>query len=444
MFPFALRAWGSRRRESGQIVLITAALLPVMMGIGGLALDVSYLYGQRQATQSAADAAAQAGAIALAQGQAPATAVKDAQTYASSNGFPAATVTLIPPLDPDEVRVDITTSVSPILSVVLRPAGFTSSVSAVANATRVNDSSANTIMALDPNPDADTILVNGNGCLNTTGAIYDDSSSLLAIENPNNGSGNSNCPTGSTNIQGSAINVVGSAGSGCCSVTPVSNSAYSPDPLLGLILPYFSSGNWYSADGTLIGPGSLSRTGHGVKEVDTYSPGFFPQTISIQHDAVFNPGIYVLEGGLSDSGQSNITTPCVTTNPTTYQQCGGIGGVFIYNTSQTAGGCGSISLTGQGTIALSAPTSGPYQGVLLAQDRTCTNDVSIAGQSGDVLAGTVYAPSATVTLAGNAAPGTINQIIAYKISVTGNGWASAPADASHTPPTLPTSSVLIQ
>lgn len=424
---------GARNRvhESGQILIITAVLLPVLLGVGGLALDVSFLYGQRQASQVAADAAAQAGAIALAQGKSPAIAVADATSYAKSDGFTATSVRLIPATDPDEVQVGVSIGVSPILSGIIHPAGFSSSVSATANASRVSESNSNAIWALDPNSDADTILINGNGCLGTTGGMYDDSSSSLAVENPN---GKANCPDGKSSIEASSIDVVGGAGSGCCSVTPVPNSPYAPDPLLGLVLPSYSGGNWTSPVSTTP---LTTQSCCGA----TMQPGVYPGGITISNGThTLSPGIYILDGGgLKLQGGSTVVSGS---------------GVFIFNTNNcfygsggcSATSCGQISTTGQESINLASPTSGTYQGVVLAQDRNCTTADQIDGQAADSFEGTIYVPSATLNIAGSGkgGPGTANQIIAYKISVTGNGFGFAPADAAHTPPAAPPSSVLIQ
>ncbi|MEK6709810.1 MAG: pilus assembly protein TadG-related protein, partial [Nitrospinota bacterium] len=54
------------RREKGQTLAIAALVLPVMLGMGALAVDVGHLYVARTALQNAADAGAMAGAGALA------------------------------------------------------------------------------------------------------------------------------------------------------------------------------------------------------------------------------------------------------------------------------------------------------------------------------------------------------------------------------------------
>ena len=63
------------------------------------------------------------------------------------------------------------------------------------------------------------------------------------------------------------------------------------------------------------------------------------------------PGVYVMEGGgFSVTGQASVTGS----------------GVVIINAP--GGPSDTISVSGQGTVYLSAPTSGPYQGVAVFQD----------------------------------------------------------------------------
>src|SRR5512146_3313387 len=94
--------WGGRVRralaamgERGQVIVISALLLPVLIGLTGLALDVGLLMVQRTERQRTADAAALAGAQYLmynfGQSGAETTAEQTACTYAQNNGFAGVT-----------------------------------------------------------------------------------------------------------------------------------------------------------------------------------------------------------------------------------------------------------------------------------------------------------------------------------------------------------------
>lgn len=56
------------KRQRGNIILLTALMLPVLLGFTALAIDVGYLFVVRNELQNAADAAAMAGAGYLFQG----------------------------------------------------------------------------------------------------------------------------------------------------------------------------------------------------------------------------------------------------------------------------------------------------------------------------------------------------------------------------------------
>src|SRR5207244_5030911 len=99
------------------------------------------------------------------------------------------------------------------------------------------------------------------------------------------------------------------------------------------------------------------------------------------------PGVYILNGGgLSVSGNSTIQGT----------------GVTFYNTAQGNHSYAPVNLTG-GTLGfLSAPTSGPTEGMLFFYDRTITpksyqsNNV-IAGSSNLNFNGTFYFPTTNLT-----------------------------------------------
>src|SRR4026207_817471 len=53
----------SARDERGQILILTALSMPVLLAIAALSIDASYMYDRRNKLYAAADAAAKAGAI---------------------------------------------------------------------------------------------------------------------------------------------------------------------------------------------------------------------------------------------------------------------------------------------------------------------------------------------------------------------------------------------
>jgi hypothetical protein len=108
-------------------------------------------------------------------------------------------------------------------------------------------------------------------------------------------------------------------------------------------------------------------------------------------------------------------------------------GVMIYNAPSTKGNSDTISINGNSssTVSLSPPTSGPYQGISLFQDRTSTQPLSIAGNGTFTITGTFYAAAAALSITGNGTQSTVgSQYISDTLSVSGSGaininWSQA-------------------
>src|SRR5262249_2518139 len=94
-------------------------------------------------------------------------------------------------------------------------------------------------------------------------------------------------------------------------------------------------------------------------------PGVYKGGISVSGtgNLTLSPGVYYMDGGgFSFSGQGSLTG----------------NGVMIYNAPGN-GNSDNISVSGQGSINISAPTSGIYQGVTFFQDRTSSVGGSVSG-----------------------------------------------------------------
>src|SRR6185503_3020724 len=90
--------------EMGQVLIISALVLPVMLGFVGLALDVGLLFAHRTERQRAADAASIAGAQYLMYNPNDTTGARnEACSYARKNGYGAANC----PVGDNEVRINI-------------------------------------------------------------------------------------------------------------------------------------------------------------------------------------------------------------------------------------------------------------------------------------------------------------------------------------------------
>ncbi len=137
----------------------------------------------------------------------------------------------------------------------------------------------------------------------------------------------------------------------------------------------------------------------------TLQPGVYQGGIQISGGTVtLSPGVYILQGGgLQVSGTAVIVAA----------------GVFIYNTGGVA--CGPITVTGQASLTMSPPTSGPYAGICIFQDRLCTPAIQLVGSGGITVTGVIYAANAPVQVAGNATGTQLGCVTCRTLVANGNG-----------------------
>jgi len=93
-------------------------------------------------------------------------------------------------------------------------------------------------------------------------------------------------------------------------------------------------------------------------------------------------------------------------------------GVMIYFTTF---GADEMDFNGSGYVTLTPPTSGPYQGISLFQDRLNNQPLYFRGSTSVQITGAIYAPAAKVevssTFSGNTVGGAI---IADTLSLSGS------------------------
>jgi hypothetical protein len=104
-------------KQAGQIVVIFALMLVVLIGLIGIAIDTTYAWREALRVQRAADSAALAGVVYMPGNFTTATSTAD--NAATRNGFTsstATTVSVIRPANPRELDVSITTQVPTFFS----------------------------------------------------------------------------------------------------------------------------------------------------------------------------------------------------------------------------------------------------------------------------------------------------------------------------------------
>lgn len=396
------------RNEDGQVIVLAALGLTVLALMAGLAIDVGYLRYEKQQMQKATDAGALAAATVLLNygTNTTQTMLTDSATAdVTANGFANAAVTAsscstascgLFSGNSNYVQVQVQQS----FPVFFMHLGGWSAVtvidtaigSAVGNASGCG-------YALDTNQ-GDTGFSSGN-ILNVTGCgIYV----------------NSNATTSGA-VNATEIGVVGTS-SGAFTPTPINIPAFT-DPLGNLPMP-------------------------------AVPPCTYPNTFQVTSSQTLNPAVYC--GGINISCPGSCT---VTFSPTdgsyTYTLEGGgltiaTGstpilngrGVTFYNTYGNGHLYAGINLTGASGGVLRAPTTGPYAGILVLQDRSVTfsssNGSSFDNSHGEAYIGALYFPTTSLTYTGNSATNFATLIVAWQITITGTANFVNYADASRPSP----------
>ncbi len=176
------RLWCSQR---GQMVVITALLVPVLLGLVGIALDAGLLISERTKLQRAADAAALAGAGGLPDYSTATTMAlqwSGENDYSHGEGSTIVNVTTNYDGDPDKIEVEIDSEAS---TVFLKIFGLNSvPVSARAVALRDTGGGYYTIFANDNTCNgSDTLVVSGSA-IAVQGRVH--SNALLRVSGSEN------------------------------------------------------------------------------------------------------------------------------------------------------------------------------------------------------------------------------------------------------------------
>jgi Flp pilus assembly protein TadG len=396
-----------RRGRRGAVLAQVVLCLTALVGVLAITLDGGVLLAERRRAQATADAAALAAVADLFKnymtnnGVGTSSASTSAMTTASANGYTGSnsvvTVNLNPSnyqggpnagtqIPPGYAEVIVTYNQPRFFSSLWGTANLPVSARAVARGQWLPASPG--VLVLNPTAPG-ALTANGNGDMTVWNApIVVDSNSSSAITV----SGTHSVVADPSPNQ-PILDFGGYSGSGTVNPTPTPLAVPTPDPLR--FLPEPSS---TMAAGTI-----TNKNG-----VTTLTPGYFGSSSNLTFNnktVVLNPGIYYIDTAFSVQGNSSGS---VTGN-----------GVMLFISTN-----GSLSLAGQGTVTLSPPTSGTYQGVTVFEDRTSTTPLNITGNGKFNLTGTFYAAKAPVKVAGNGDASLGSQYISDTVQAAGNGVAN--------------------
>ena len=376
--------------ESGNVLILFGLSMPLLIGLAGLGTDTVQWTLMKQQLQRSADSAALNGAYAKAQSE-NVSANANRDLTKTLDGFSGVGITVqnAPTTgafagNARAIRVALTYSKALPFSSLFLSNPPTISVEAVA-----------------------AVLNNGDYCVvslintNQTGIMFLGSSevTLGCGVATNSTAAEAITAGGNCKVRASPVAAVGDVPPSGCYLGPTVLVPYSipqRDPFVSLPDPTNDIPTPCKADPDIK-----------PAETATIDPGCY-NGLNVQGTLTMNPGIYYLDGGsFKTGGKTKLTA----------------NGVTIILTG-TGTNIGTVDMQGGTNIVMSAPTSGPYKGVLFYMDRNApfreTANKFNGGSSGSFL-GAIYMPTQQLNFAGDASFKTdCLQIVGLIVEISGN------------------------
>ncbi|RWM24500.1 MAG: hypothetical protein E5X74_24075 [Mesorhizobium sp.] len=367
-----------RRGEGGNVAIVFALTLPVVVGGAGLGVETSYWYYSSLKLQATADAAAYAGALEKIQGSDTAAITTAATQSATDNGLGAGTITVnTPPTSgPNTAKKAVEVILNQDLDRVFTSIFTQSKVPEQARAVAlITDASKACMQARNPSA-SQALLFSGSttvkvgGCVIMTNSIASD-----ALKVQGSAAVQADCLISAGGI------VLNNPVTTVCK-TPITQALPAADPFANLPTPAASNPCENDNKATL-------------------KPGTYCSGMSLSGVVTLDPGVYVVQGNLKINANAVVAGAGVT--------------IFMEGSS-------TVSMNGNATVTLSAPTSGTYSGVLFYGDRTGTAAQStFNGTAASLLTGAIYFPRQQVNYLGNfSGVNGCTQVVADTIQWSGN------------------------
>jgi hypothetical protein len=388
--------------KSGNIAIIAAILLPVLVGFIGLGTEVGYWHLTQRKLQQSADISAYSAGVRMRSGDSKSDYDAIAQEIAIKSGYDSSRGTITvssPPVsgaytgDSNALEVVLTEFLPPLFTAVIRNEPTSINARSVV---LVQNGSKACVLALDTSASkalevSGTANVGFKNCDLAANSLADDAFDL----------------SGSASLKTECIYTVGGADytsnltltSSDCKV-PKENSLYVADPYRDVAEP--------SIEGPCdnrknVGKPSGLTT---VNPIYNHSSGLkshhYCSGLQLKGKVKFNPGLYIIEGGtFSASAGAQIEGT----------------GVTFYLTDGA-----SMNLNGGATLNLAAPIIDPFSGILFFGTRSDSSiSHSVNGGSSSTFQGLVYFAAGHVSYNGGAGMSNgCTQVIANTIQLTGN------------------------
>ncbi|MBB3234497.1 pilus assembly protein TadG-related protein [Phyllobacterium endophyticum] len=368
--------------EDGNVAIIFALCLPLVIGGAGLGVETSYWFYSDLKLQAAADASAYAGALEKASGSGTPAIVAAATSSATSNYFETST---------GEIEVFTPPSTGPnttkrAVEVILHQRlgrFFTSIYSQTPVLTQaravalIAEASKACILALDPSA-SNAALFSGSSDVKLKGcSVIANSIDPNAIKVQGSAKLEVDCliSAGGVDTGNGAVKTVCAA--------PITKASIASDPFAGIAAP------------------QASATCQNAK-ANSLKPGTYCSGLALSGNVSLSPGVYVIKGGdFKINANARVQGDGVT--------------IYLAEGSR-------VSMNGNATVQLSAPTSGVYSGILFFGDRSSVGGSNtFNGTADSLLTGALYFAVQQVRYLGNfSGEGGCSQVVAGTIEWTGN------------------------
>jgi Flp pilus assembly protein TadG len=380
-------ALSALRSERGNVAVVFALCAPIVVGGAALSAETSFDYYRKVRLQSAADAAAYTGALENRIGSSVATIEEAATAAAAANGWSAADGTIDVNTPPSSGAETSTRAVEVIVTRNV-PRFFTALFTDVPIVAR-----ARSVAIYETNGNACVLALNRTA---SPGVEVTGSSRLIlnGCDVMSNSSASDSVKVGGAGaLEADCVSATGgiSAGGGltlkkCSAVTPQQPRVR--DPFGHLALP-----TNYGAQQTLPNQGGFVQQG--------YYPG--GMNFGNNKSYTLEPGVYVVGGSGVSTGAHTVVT-----------SQGGVTFILL--------GSAGINMNSNGSMTLTAPSTGPYAGILFFADRSSTGGTfKFNGTPTSSFTGDLYLPTKRVEYNGNfAGAGGCMHLIADTVSWSGN------------------------
>lgn len=409
-----------RKPRRGAILVQMALCLTVVFGILAIVMDGGMMLTERRRAQAAADAAALAAAADLFKNyrtnsglDSGGSAKTSAWTTAAALGYSKSNVTVnIPPTSGDHVgvagyaEVTVTSSQTCYFSAIWGVGSPSVSARAVARGQWKTSDSSTSISNIG-------ILVTGSSSsvVSETGAA--------GLDLPSTATFAVNATSSPFTSKGSKAEITAGG-----FVFGASKDNLGNPPTLNGPTPTYST---QTADpfSSLAAPTTTGLTAQSYSSGQTtMSPGIYTGVIKIGGSSVvtMSPGIYYLKPDASgDAG-------LILSGSASLDATGGTLGVLIYVAPPASSGTGTMTISngGNNNMSINPISVGTYKGISIYVDPQWGNtsgnsnvNLELGGTPDASVYGTIYAPSANLTLHGSPDGNAGSQLIVYSMTIKG-------------------------